>query len=72
MLFCMLSKDVVCMLSRNKNIFLPLKYIENINNNFLIAASCHIRTLFFQKLPSSAPAPAPKSGNTPVLHSFEH
>ena len=37
MLFCMLSKDVVCMLSHNKNI-----YIENINKNtfnkFLIAA----------------------------------
>ena len=42
MLFCMLSKDVVCMLSQSKNIFLLLKYIENINknifNNFLIAA----------------------------------
>ena len=39
--FCMLSKDVVCMLSQNKKIFLPMKYIENINknifNNFLIA-----------------------------------
>ena len=39
---CMLSKDVVCMLSQNKNIFLPLKHIENINknifNNFLITA----------------------------------
>ena len=46
---CMLSKDVVCMLSQNKNIFLPLKHIENINknifNNFLITAP--------------APAPAP-------------
>ena len=33
---------VVCMLSHNKNIFLPLKYIENIKknifNNILIAA----------------------------------
>ena len=39
--FCMLSKDVVCMLSQNKKIFLPMKYIKNINknifNNFLIA-----------------------------------
>ena len=60
------------MLSQNKNIFLPLKYIENKNknifNNFLIAAPHCTRTLFFQKLPSPAPAPAPKSGNAPVLH----
>ena len=70
MLFCMLSKDVVCMLSQSKNIFLLLKYIENINknifNNFLIAAPCHTCTLFFQKL--SSPASAPESGNAPVLH----
>ena len=36
-------------------------------NNFLIAAPRRNRTLFFQKLPS--PAPAPESGNTLVLHS---
>ena len=28
-----IEKDVVCMLSQNKNIFLPLKHIENINKN---------------------------------------
>ena len=65
-----IEKDVVCMLSQNKNILLPLKYIENINknilNNFLIAASCSTHTLFFQKLLSLASAP--KSGNTPVVH----
>ena len=70
MLFCMLSKDVVCKLSQNKNIFFPLKYIENINKNILnkilIAAPHHTRTLFFQKFLS--PAPAPKFGNAPVLH----
>ena len=41
---------VVCMLSHNKNIFLPLKYIENINknifNNFLIAASRSTHPIF--------------------------
>ena len=36
MLFCMLSKDVVCMLSHNKKIFFPLKYIENINKKKFI------------------------------------
>ena len=65
---------VVCMLSQNKNIFLPLKYIENINknilNNFLIAAPCSTHILFFQKLPSPAPTPTPESGNTLVLHWF--
>ena len=70
MLFCMLSKDVVCKLSQNKNIFFPLKYIENINKNIfnkiLIAAPRRTRTLFFQKFLS--PAPAPKFGNAPVLH----
>ena len=47
-----------------------LQYIENINknifNNFLITAPRLTRTLLFQKLPSSAPAP--ESGNAPVLH----
>ena len=70
MLFCMLSKDVVCKLSQNKNIFFPLKYIENINKNIfnkiLIAAPRHTRTLFFQKFLS--PAPALEFGNTPMLH----
>ena len=51
MLFCMLSKDVVCKLSQNKNIFFPLKYIENINKNifnkFLFAAPRRTCTLFF-------------------------
>ena len=69
MLFCMLSKDVVCKLSQNKNIFFPLKYIENINKNIfnkiLIAAPRRTRTLFFQKFLS--PAPAPEFGNAPVL-----
>ena len=58
------------MLSQNKNIFLPLKYIENKNKNifikFLIAAPCRTHTLFFQKLPSLAPTP--ESENAPVLH----
>ena len=46
-----------------------IKYInKNILNNFLIAAPCHTRTLFFQKLPSFAPAP--ESRKAPMLHSF--
>ena len=63
MLFGMLSKDVVCMLSQNKNIFLPSKYIENINKNIF---NCYTNTLFFQNL--SSPAPTPESRNAPVVH----
>ena len=43
-------------------------YCKNIFTNFLIAESCRIRTHLFQKLLSPAPAPAPESRNTPVLH----
>ena len=43
---------------------------KNIFNNFLIAKSRHTSTHLFQKLPSLAPAPAPKSQNAPMLHRF--
>ena len=43
---------------------------KNILNNFLIVKSRHTSTHIFQKLPSLAPAPAPKSRNAPVLHRF--
>ena len=58
--------------SRYSNVFFKNILIENINknifNNFLIAESHRTRTLLFQKLPSPAPTPAPKSRNAPVLH----
>ena len=49
MLFCMLSKDVVCKLSQNKNIFLPLKYIENINKNIFNKILIAARAPYFFK-----------------------
>ena len=52
-----------------KNILIVKIYIENINknifNNFLVAAPT---SYFLKKLLS--PAPAPKSGNAPMLHRF--
>ena len=46
------------------------QYIKNIFNNFLITTPHRTRTLLFQKLRSLASAPAPESGNAPMLHRF--